>query len=132
MESITKCLATNIKNLRKLRGMTQQELADKAQISLIFLQAIESERKWISPATIKALADSLKVTESKLFENCFENAAPSGMQRHQSNQSQDRWNHIPEDIIVALSTTCKHPQWKWEVFRWIIEGYKKQISRSPR
>ena len=123
MESITKCLATNIKNLRKLRGMTQQELADKAQISLIFLQAIESERKWISPATIKALADSLKVTESKLFENCFENAAPSGMQR---------WNHIPEDIILALSTTCKHPQWKWEVFRWIIEGYKKQISRSPR
>jgi len=119
LESITKCLETNIKNLRKLRGMTQTDLADKAQISLIFLQGIEAERKWISPATIKSLADALKVSESKLFENCFEKESP-------------KMSHIPEDIFLALSTTCRHPQWKWETFRWILEGYKKQISRSPR
>lgn len=101
--------------------MTQTDLAVKADISLIFIQGIEAERKWISPATIKSLAKALQVSESKLFENCFE-----------SQPQQAKWNHIPEDIVTALSTTCRHPQWKWEVFRWILDGYKRQISRSPR
>lgn len=125
METITKCLATNIKELRRIRGLTQTELADRAKISLIFLQGIESERKWISPSTIKSLADALQVHESKLFENCFEKEVTN-------NRSQSRFAHIPEDILVALTTTCRHPQWKWEVFRWILDGYKRQISKSPR
>ena len=105
--------------------MTQMELAQKAGVSLIFIQGIESERKWISPTTIKALADAFQVSESKLFENCFEHDQSKGTDRQ-------RFNHIPEDIWSALSTTCRHPQWKWETFRWILEGYKKQISKSPR
>lgn len=105
--------------------MTQTELANRAGVSLIFIQGIESERKWISPTTVKSLAEALDVPESKLFENCFEEEPIRGTNRH-------RYSHIPEDIWAALSTTCKHPQWKWETFRWIIEGYKKQVSKSPR
>jgi transcriptional regulator with XRE-family HTH domain len=129
MDSITKCLATNIKNLRKLRNLTQTELADKAGISPIFLQGIESERKWISPSTVKSLAHALKVPEAKLFENCHEKEINKSFPQVTTPQ---RIPHIPEDVWSALLTTCKHPQWKWEVFRWILDGYKKQISRSPR
>lgn len=105
--------------------MTQMELAEKAGVSLIFIQGIESERKWISPTTIKSLADAFGVPESKLFENCFE-------QSTSFSGDKSKFTHIPEDIWTALTTTCRHPQWKWETFRWILEGYKKQITKSPR
>jgi transcriptional regulator with XRE-family HTH domain len=129
MESITKCLATNIRNLRKEKNLTQTELAEKAGISLIFLQGIESERKWVSPATAKVLAKALEVNESKLFENCFEKKRAS-LSSHPRKSGNKPLEHLPEDIMQALMTTCRHPEWKWEAIRWIIQGYEREIRTS--
>jgi transcriptional regulator with XRE-family HTH domain len=136
MESITKCLATNIRNFRKELDLTQSELAEKAGISLIFLQGIESEKKWVSPMTAKVLAKALEVHESKLFENCFEkkNHRPLAypLKKQKKISRIVKLNHIPDDIFLALSTTCRHPQWKWELFRWILEGYNRDIMIKAR
>lgn len=119
MENITKCLASNIKKLRKENDLTQGELAERAGISLVFIQGIESERKWISPATVTAIASALNVAESKLFENC--------LQRNFSSDN-TKLDHVPDDVFHGLLTTCRHPEWKWETFRWILEGYAKGVS----
>lgn len=125
MDNITKCLANNIKKLRKENDLTQGELADRAGISLVFIQGIESERKWISPNTVTAIANALGVAESKLFENCLDKVFPHEMK---INRQKPQLDHVPDDVFYALLTVCRHPEWKWETFRWILEGYAKQIS----
>ncbi len=123
MESIADCLATNIRNLRKKKGLTQGELATKSQISLIFLQGIETKRKWLSPETAKLIATALDVSEAQLFKDCFENAKAAKRKIKVKNLKLD---HIPADIIFSLSTTCLAASWKWESIRWILQGFERE------
>ena len=123
MESIVDCLATNIRNLRKKKRLTQGELAKKSQISLVFLQGIEAKRKWLSPETAKSLATALQVTEAQLFKDCFEDAKIGKGKIKVKNLKLD---HIPTDIIYSLSTTCLAASWKWESIRWILQGFERE------
>lgn len=120
-DSITACLAENIRTLRKEKGFTQSELAEKAHISVIFLQGIESEKKWISPATVAALAKALGVSQARLFKNCFEEREKEKMKR----LPRANFDHIPNDIFNALANDCKNKDWRWEALRWILEGYQR-------
>jgi transcriptional regulator with XRE-family HTH domain len=127
MESITDCLATNIRALRKEKGFTQGELAQKAKISLIFLQGIESKRKWVSPDTAKALAKALDVKEADLFKDCFKNKKAHSKKSRIKNPKLD---HVPDDIMTSLATTCVEAAWKWEAIRWIIKGFEEEMRSS--
>lgn len=53
--------ASAVKIVRKFRGMTQEELAQKAGISRPYLTEIETKRKDDSVRAIKALAEILDV-----------------------------------------------------------------------
>lgn len=59
----------NIKRYRKRKNMTQEQLAEKAQISLSYLKQIESERTFtnITYTTLYNLAIALEVTFQDLF-----------------------------------------------------------------
>jgi transcriptional regulator with XRE-family HTH domain len=122
MESITDCLATNVRKLRKEKGLTQGELAKKSQISLVFLQGIETKRKWVSPDTAKSLAKALGVKEADLFKDCFKQIKTTKKKIKIKNL---RLDHIPEDILFSLTTTCLASTWKWESIRWIIQGFER-------
>jgi transcriptional regulator with XRE-family HTH domain len=67
MKKISECLGENIKRLRKERKLTQIEFAQRANLSISFLQNIESGKRWVSPKTVTVLARALKVSESELF-----------------------------------------------------------------
>lgn len=56
--------------LRRQKGMTQEQLAEKAGISAGFLSQVEAPNMvmGISLATLFALADALEVPPSKLLE----------------------------------------------------------------
>ncbi len=135
MPTITSCLSINIRNLRQERGLTQTQLARKAGISLIFLQGIEGERKWISPATVRTIAKALQVPEPELF----------AVQEKESSQKKSQFslgqakrrheeilNSLPPDIMESLVHVCRHPQWKWETFRWILDGYRRHHEVNKR
>lgn len=135
MPTITNCLAINIRNLRQERGLTQTQLAQKAGISLIFLQGIEGERKWISPATVKAIAKALQVSEPELFSGPDADKPEMPTRKSQFALGQKRrraqddiLDLLPRDIVEALVMVGKQPQWKWETFRWIHEGYQRQYE----
>jgi transcriptional regulator with XRE-family HTH domain len=64
---ILETLGRNARAFRQTRGLTQQALAERAGISLVFLQGIEAGKKWVSAETISALARSLGVRETELF-----------------------------------------------------------------
>jgi transcriptional regulator with XRE-family HTH domain len=119
MSDIASCLSKNLRRLREKNDLTQAELAQTAGISLIFLQGIETRKKWLSPTTAKALARALKVSETELF------FSHPGQTRKIKRPRNPKLGHIPDDILHALSTTCSVAQWRWEAIRWIIQGFER-------
>lgn len=60
-------LAKRIKELRSGKNFSQAQFAEKADISIPFLSAIERGTKWPYPETLAKLADALDVTIADLF-----------------------------------------------------------------
>lgn len=68
-------LGKYIRKLRNLKGMTQQQLAEKANISISFLGVIERGQKSPTIDTLKSIATALDITLSELMS--FDNKEPS-------------------------------------------------------
>jgi transcriptional regulator with XRE-family HTH domain len=66
-EKIRQILAHNIKKRRESLGMTQEELAKTANLSLQTINTIEGCRMWISDKSITRLAKALNIEVFQLF-----------------------------------------------------------------
>jgi len=64
---IRKILSTNIKKQREKMGITQECLAEKAEISAAMMNDIEGCRTWISDKTLKKLSSALEIDTFRLF-----------------------------------------------------------------
>lgn len=73
---IARVLGDAVRKLRQARGLTQRELAERAGVSLTFLQNIEAGRRWVGPRTIAALAGNLGVAQAALFASAAEDGEP--------------------------------------------------------
>lgn len=51
----------NIKRLRKSKGLSQMELANRLDMHFTFISDIENGKKWVSPETIAKIASLLNV-----------------------------------------------------------------------
>jgi transcriptional regulator with XRE-family HTH domain len=60
-------LGDNIKRYRASQGLSQEKLAERAEISTSFLSAIETGRKWPYPETLASLADAMGITVGHFF-----------------------------------------------------------------
>jgi transcriptional regulator with XRE-family HTH domain len=58
----------NIRRYRKIRALTQSELAEKIDISDNFLCNIENGNRWISPQTLASFAAALDIEPYELFK----------------------------------------------------------------
>ncbi|WP_052299689.1 helix-turn-helix domain-containing protein [Treponema primitia] len=61
-------LSQNIKQFRLHRGFSQAELAEKADISIPFLGAIERGDKWPHPDSLAKLASALNIEAFELLK----------------------------------------------------------------
>ena len=66
-EKIRQILAQNIKKRRESLGMTQEELAETANLSVQTINTIEGCRMWISDKSITRLAKALNIEVFQLF-----------------------------------------------------------------
>lgn len=67
-------IGKNIKKYRKLKGLTQRELAEKLLLSESFIAKLESTTyQTISIDTLKQIADTLNIKIGKFFEENNEN-----------------------------------------------------------
>ena len=57
----------NIRFLRKKAGLSQEKLADKADISRQMMNDIEGRRRWLAKETLVKLANALRVDVYELF-----------------------------------------------------------------
>jgi transcriptional regulator with XRE-family HTH domain len=60
-EVLKSLLGINVKRFRVNSGLSQEELSEKAGISVPFLGAIERGEKWPSPYTLSGIAQGLGV-----------------------------------------------------------------------
>ena len=67
MEDIKKLLGKRIRYLRNLRGMTQQELGEKADLNYKYLGAVERGEKNASIDNLAKIAEGLSVELHELF-----------------------------------------------------------------
>jgi transcriptional regulator with XRE-family HTH domain len=82
-------LSRNIKFFRSHRGLSQAELAEKADISIAFLSNIERGNKWPYPDTLVHIARGLGVEVFELFKPENEVTATSETQEVLSRVIQD-------------------------------------------
>ena len=67
MTDIRELLAKNIKNYRRIRGFSQEMLAEKADTSLTHIGMIEISKKYPSPQMLAKIAGALGVDTPELF-----------------------------------------------------------------
>ena len=68
MERIAKVLANRIKEIRKDRGITQENLAERTDLSIGSIAYMETARQWPGLESIAAIAEALEVPETALFQ----------------------------------------------------------------
>ena len=61
-------MAMRLKTLRKARGMSQEALAERADISRTYLARLETARQDPTLSTLEKLAKALKVPIEKLLK----------------------------------------------------------------
>jgi transcriptional regulator with XRE-family HTH domain len=60
-------LAANIKEQRRILGISQEKLAEMAGLSWQTVNSIECQRTWVSDTTLKALAGVFKIETFQLL-----------------------------------------------------------------
>ena len=64
---VRKILSSNLKKYREKLGLSQEKLAEKAEISTMMVKDMEACRTWISDKTLESLATALKTDIFHLF-----------------------------------------------------------------
>jgi transcriptional regulator with XRE-family HTH domain len=95
-QAIKATLGKNIKLLRTRRDLTQAVLAEKADISIIFLSSIERGAKYPQPDILARIATALEVEVFELFKG---DLVPS--------DSKELITHLSEDITDKLQTALR-------------------------
>ena len=68
MNQLQVCLANNMKRYRKLRGLSQEKLAEKSGASANYIALIECGKNFPSLPMIEHIAAALEVDETDLFD----------------------------------------------------------------
>jgi len=71
-------LAVNLKKQRKMLGLSQEKLAEIANLSWQTINSIECHRTWVSDKTLGNLADALKIESFQLLLP-IENSSPKSL-----------------------------------------------------
>lgn len=65
---LMKTFGKRVAEVRKKRGVTQQQLAERINMSVVAIAYIETGKRWARLGTLQKIAKSLKVDVKELFE----------------------------------------------------------------
>jgi transcriptional regulator with XRE-family HTH domain len=105
MTDIKGILAANLKKYRRKRGLTQEKLAEQADMSLHYLAMLELARKFPSGEMLERLAAALNIETHQLVK-----AAPSpedALERLHQSILTDIKQVVREAVKESLAEECK-------------------------
>ena len=82
----------NIRALRKKAGLSQEKLADKADISRQMMNDIEGRRRWLTKGTLVKITNALGFDVYELF-------VPS---EKENKKTKATYNAIPKKIVAQV------------------------------
>jgi transcriptional regulator with XRE-family HTH domain len=98
-QEIKAILGKNIKFLRTRKGLTQAVLAEKANISIIFISSIERGTKYPQPDILARIAKVLDVEVFELFKGDLVPSDSKKLITHLSKDIKKKVNTALEDIF---------------------------------
>jgi len=102
-EALKILLSRNIKLFRVHSGLSQEELAEKAGISVPYLGVIERGGKWPSPATLSKIAHALNLEPYDLLKP--ENASSIEVRKIVSKLAKDISVLVNESVKMLNNVT---------------------------
>ena len=99
-KAVKAILGKNVKFLRNQKGLTQAVLAEKANISIIFLSSIERGTKYPKAETLASIANVLKVEIFELFKGELVPSDSKEMVEHLSLEITDKLNTALGEIFA--------------------------------
>jgi transcriptional regulator with XRE-family HTH domain len=102
---VRKLLSSNLKKYREKLGLSQEKLAENAEISTMMVKDIEACRTWISDKTLESLASALKIDIYRLLmpETAYEEEINKAIRNDLENITQK----IRQNIDVILKNAHK-------------------------
>ena len=67
-QKMMKAFGKRVAEVRRSKGVTQQELAEKITMSVVAIAYIETGKRWARLGTLSKIANNLKVNVSDLFK----------------------------------------------------------------
>lgn len=67
-QKLMKAFGKRVAEVRKSRGVTQQELAENIGMSVVAIAYIETGKRWARLGTLNKIANNLKVNVADLFK----------------------------------------------------------------
>lgn len=67
-QKLMKAFGKRVAEVRKSKGVTQQQLAEQVSMSVVAIAYIETGKRWARLGTLDKIATSLKVDVSELFK----------------------------------------------------------------
>lgn len=67
-QKLTKVFGKRVAEVRKSRGVTQQQLAEQISISVVVIAYIGTGKRWARLGTLNKIAKCLKVDIAELFK----------------------------------------------------------------
>lgn len=98
-QAVKTALGKNIKQLRLQRGFTQAVLAEKADISVIFLSSVERGTKYPQPDILAKIACVLGVEVFELFKGNLVSFDQKETMRELSNDIAGKINMAVADVF---------------------------------
>ena len=98
---VRKILSSNIKKYREKVGLSQEKLAENAEISTMMVKDIEACRTWVSDKTLESIADALKIDIYRLLmpETVYEEEINKSIR----NDLESITSKIRQDIDIAFN-----------------------------
>ena len=102
---IRKILSSNLKKHREKLGLSQEKLAENAEISTMMVKDIEGCRTWVSDRTLISLAAALKTDIFRLLmpDNVYNDEIYQSVQKDLESISQK----IRQDIDINLKNALE-------------------------
>ena len=104
-KGIKEVLARNLKMNRLKLGLTQEKLAEKADISTHYLAMVELAKKFPSAGMLERLAGALEIEPAELFY--MPSVAESALERLEAAVAATIERVVAEAIEKTLSGVCK-------------------------
>ena len=101
-----KALGAKIKEYRKKENITQEQLAEMADISLSHMSNVETASVSVSLPALKLIADALGVTIDELLVDSYSKKQKKYFYSKKMDLIMEQCETVEQEIIVNTVSTC--------------------------